>query len=148
MDRLNDQRSNRPNALHLEGVSSAPGEIMQRAKIQAAVATIYDKIFNEGQADLLPGLVAGPYIQHNPLFPNGTDFITGFIKQVKKVPCEVKRVAIDGDLAFIHVRYLDWGGKETAGVDIFRFDADGKILEHWDVLQPVPETANNTNTMF
>jgi len=121
---------------------------MQRAKIQAAVATIYDKIFNEGQADLLPGLVAGPYIQHNPLFPNGTDFITGFIKQVKTVPCEVKRVAIDGDLAFIHVRYLDWGGKETAGVDIFRFDADGKILEHWDVLQPVPETANNTNTMF
>src|SRR5207253_699726 len=42
---------------------------------------------------------------------------------------------IDGDLAFVHMRYLDWGGQETAGVDIFRFDADGKIVEHWDVLQ-------------
>jgi len=121
---------------------------MQRAKMEAAIATIYDKIFNEGQGDLLPGLVSGPYIQHNPQFPDGTDFIVGFIKQVKRVPCEVKRAAIDGDLAFVHVRYLDWGGRETAGVDIFRFDADGKIVEHWDVLQPVPDSANNANGMF
>lgn len=121
---------------------------MQRDKIQTAIDIIYGEIFNKGRGDLLPGLVAGPYIQHNPLFPDGTDFIVGFLKQVKKVPCEVKRIAIDGDLAFIHVRYLDWGGKETAGVDIFRFDAEGKILEHWDVLQPVPENANNPNGMF
>jgi len=60
----------------------------------------------------------------------------------------VKRVAIDGDLAFVHVRYLDWGGKETAGVDIFRFDENGKVVEHWDVLQPVPASSNNANTMF
>jgi len=58
------------------------------------------------------------------------------------------RRAIEGDLAFIHVRYLIWGGKEHAGVDIFRFDSDGRILEHWDVLEPVPETAANANTMF
>jgi predicted SnoaL-like aldol condensation-catalyzing enzyme len=124
------------------------GETMNREQIRAAIDTIYARIFNNGESELLPGLVAGPYIQHNPLFPDGTDFICGYIKQAGKVPCEVKRIAIDGDLAFIHVRYLDWGGKETAGVDIFRFDADGKIVEHWDVLQPVPETANNTNTMF
>ena len=54
----------------------------------------------------------------------------------------------DGDLAFMHVRYLEWAGQETAGVEIFRFDADGKVVEHWDVLQPVPETANSANTMF
>ena len=79
--------------------------------------------------------MSGPYIQHNPLFPNGLDAIVGYIKQAGRIPCEVKRVAIDGDLAFVHVRYLDWGGQETAGVDIFRFDADGKVVEHWDVLQ-------------
>ena len=81
---------------------------MTRNDIRRTLDVIYDKIFNEGQADLLPGLVAGPYIQHNPLFPNGLDGIMGYIKQAGRIPCEVKRIAIDGDLAFVHVRYLDW----------------------------------------
>ncbi len=119
-----------------------------REKIQATIQAIYGKIFNEGRGDLLPGLISGPYIQHNPQFPNGPAPLMGYLKQVGRIPCEVKRVAIDGDFAFIHVRYLNWAGKEHAGVDIFRFDAEGKILEHWDVLQPVPETAANANTMF
>ena len=121
---------------------------MSKTAIERTLSIIYDKIFNGGQAGLLPSIVSGPYVQHNPLFPNGTEQLAGYIRQAKSIPCEVKRVAIDGDLAFVHVRYLNWAGKETAGVDIFRFDADGKIVEHWDVLQPVPESANNTNTMF
>jgi predicted SnoaL-like aldol condensation-catalyzing enzyme len=121
---------------------------MTRESIQRALDTIYAKVFNLGQADLYPGLVSGPYIQHNPLFPNGLDAIVGYIKQAGRIPCEVKRVAIDGDLAFVHVRYLDWAGQETAGVDIFRFNSDGKVVEHWDVLQPVPASSNNANTMF
>ena len=116
--------------------------------IKQVIETIYDKVFNQGQGDLYPGLVAGPYVQHNPLFPDGLDAIVGYINQAGPIPCEVKRIAIDDDLAFVHVRYLNWAGHETAGVDIFRFDADGKIVEHWDVLQPVPKSANNTNTMF
>jgi predicted SnoaL-like aldol condensation-catalyzing enzyme len=121
---------------------------MTREQVQQALEIVYGKVFNEGLADLLPDLVSGPYIQHNPLFPNGLEGIMGYIKQAGSIPCEVKRIAIDGDHAFVHVRYLNWGGKETAGVDIFRFDANGKIVEHWDVLQPVPEASNNTNTMF
>ncbi|QBQ99484.1 nuclear transport factor 2 family protein [Paraburkholderia pallida] len=121
---------------------------MNREHVLQVLNTIYEKIFNEGQADLYPGFVSGPYIQHNPLFPDGLDDILGYIKQAGRIPCEVKRIAIDGDLAFVHVRYLEWAGQETAGVDIFRFDANGKIVEHWDVLQPVPKTANNANTMF
>src|SRR5580704_1814284 len=121
---------------------------MTREHIQHAIDIIYNQIFNQGRADLLPGLVSGPYIQHNPLFPNGLDGIIAYIKQAGSIPCEVKRVAIDGDLAVIHVRYLNWAGKETAGVDIFRFDGEGKIVEHWDVLQPVPASSNNRNTMF
>jgi predicted SnoaL-like aldol condensation-catalyzing enzyme len=120
----------------------------RRDHIRHALDVIYDQIFNKGQADLLPSLVSGPYIQHNPLFPNGLDGIIDYIKQAGRIPCEVKRIAIGGDLAFVQVRYLDWGGQETAGVDIFRFDADGKIVEHWDVLQPVPAASNNANTMF
>jgi predicted SnoaL-like aldol condensation-catalyzing enzyme len=121
---------------------------MNRDHVLQVLDTIYEKIFNKGQANLYPDFVSGPYIQHNPLFPDGLDVILGYIKQAGRIPCEVKRIAIDGDLAFVHVRYLEWAGQETAGVDIFRFDADGKILEHWDVLQPVPASSRNANTMF
>jgi predicted SnoaL-like aldol condensation-catalyzing enzyme len=119
-----------------------------RAKMEESIRTLYSKVFNAGQADLFPGLIAGPYIQHNPLFPNGPEPLMGYLKQTGSVPCEVKRMAIDGNLAFVHVRYLNWGDKEHAGVDIFRFNDEGKIVEHWDVLQAVPETAANSNTMF
>ncbi|SRR5258706_2150343 len=121
---------------------------MSRAAIEKTLEVIYKNIFNEGKGELLPGIVSGPYIQHNPLFPNGPEHLVAYIKQAGPVPCEVKRVAIDGDLAFVHVRYLNWAGVETAGVDIFRFNVDGNIVEHWDVLQPVPASANNSNTMF
>src|SRR5260370_33706318 len=113
---------------------------MTRDRIQNALDTIDEKVFNLGQVDLYLGLVSGPYIQHNPLFPDGLDGIMGYIKQAGRIPCEVKRVAIDGDLAFVHVRYLDWGGQETAGVDIFRFDAYVTIVQHSPVLHPVPTT--------
>src|SRR5882672_3177614 len=92
--------------------------------------------------------VSGPYIQHNPLVPDGVAGVMGFLKQVGRLLGEVKRIAIDGDLAFVHVRYLNLFGKETAGVDIFRFDDAGKLVEHWDVLQPVPAESKNSNTMF
>ena len=121
---------------------------MNRDHIHNTLKTIYDQVFNQGRADLYPDLVSGPYIQHNPLFPNGLDGIMGYIKQAGRIPCEVKRIAIDGDLAFVHVRFLNLFGKEPAGVDIFRFDDDGKIVEHWDVLQPVPSSSKNGNTMF
>ena len=121
---------------------------MNQDKIKTTIETLYSKVFNQGQADLLDELVAGDYIQHNPLFPNGTAPLAGYLKQAGSLPCEVKRMAIDGDLAFIHVRYLDWGGKEHAAVDIFRFDSDGRIVEHWDVLQPIPGQSANANTMF
>jgi predicted SnoaL-like aldol condensation-catalyzing enzyme len=96
---------------------------MSNKRIKATLETLYEEVFNKGRADLLPGLIAGPYIQHNPLFPDGAEPLLGYLKQSGGIPCEVKRMAIDGDLAFVHVRYLDWGGKEHAGVDIFRFSS-------------------------
>jgi predicted SnoaL-like aldol condensation-catalyzing enzyme len=121
---------------------------MTKDAIRRVIDIIYGPVFNQGRADLYPDLVSGPYIQHNPLVADGIDGVMAFLKQAGRVPCEVKRIAIDGGLAFVHVRSLSLFGQETAGVDIFRFDADGKIVEHWDVLQPVPATAKNTNTMF
>ena len=123
-------------------------KVTTRDRIRCALDIVYNQVFNEGRSDLYPGLVSGPYIQHNPLVADGIDGVVSFLRQAGRVPCEVKRVAIDGDLAFVHVRYLSLFGQETAGVDIFRFDAEGKIVEHWDVLQPVPAASKNANTMF
>jgi predicted SnoaL-like aldol condensation-catalyzing enzyme len=54
-------------------------------------------------------------------------------------------VIADGDLVAVHSHYRTWN---SAGVDIFRFNDDGKIIEHWDVLQEVPETTASGNDMF
>jgi predicted SnoaL-like aldol condensation-catalyzing enzyme len=121
---------------------------MSSEKIKRNLDTLYGEVFNKGKAELLPSLVSGPYIQHNPLFPNGIEPLMGYLKQAGGIRNEVKRIAIDGDLAFVHVRYPDWAGREHAAVDIFRFNAEGKLTEHWDVLQPVPPEAANSNTMF
>ncbi len=88
--------------------------------VRRVLDIIYGQIFNQGRADLLPGLIAGPYIQHNPLVADGIDGVMAFLKQAGCVPCEVKRVAIDDELAFVHVRYLNLFGQEIAEVDIFR----------------------------
>ncbi len=130
----------------MEGPNAATA--VDRRLIEHTIHILYDKVFNEGKANLLPGLMAGPYIQHNPLFPDGPQPLMRYLREAGAIPCEIKRMAIDGDLAFVHVRYLNWGGKETAAVDIFRCDEHGKLLEHWDVLQPVPEKAANDHTMF
>jgi predicted SnoaL-like aldol condensation-catalyzing enzyme len=116
---------------------------MTREHIQHAIDVIYNQIFNQGRADLLPGLVSGPYIQHNPLFPNGLDGIIAYIKQAGSIPCELKRVAIDGDLPFIHVRYLNWAGKETAGASTAKARSSSIGMS----FNP-SASSNNRNTMF
>ena len=101
-----------------------------------------------GQADLYPSLVSGPYIQHNPLFPNGLDAIVGYIKQARAHTLRGQTRRHRPRPGLCTRALLGLGGQETAGVDIFRFDADGKVVDHWDVLQPVPASSNNANTMF
>jgi len=121
---------------------------MSKESMLKTIDIVYKQVFDQSKTELLPGLIAEPYIQHNPLVPDGVDALIGFIKYNGGLQNEVKRVAIDGDLAFVHAHYPNIGGHEMAVVDIFRFNADGKIVEHWDVIQPVPETSANTHTMF
>jgi len=108
------------------------------------VARLFDA-FRAGDIEAFDELIVHDYIQHNPQAGNGLQAVKAFFAPIGPVDVEVQRVIADGDLVAVHSNYKTWN---TAGVDIFRFNDDGKIIEHWDVLQPVPETTASGNDMF
>ena len=92
------------------------------------------------------------YTQHNPVAADGPEGLKGFIAFLKdKFPnnkSEIKRIFADGDYVIVHVHAVrEPGTRGNAIIDIFRLE-NGKVVEHWDVVQPIPEKANNNNGMF
>lgn len=96
--------------------------------------------------------VGDEYIQHNPLVENGKEaFIAYFERMAREYPeksIEFVRSLAEDDLVAVHTHQVWPGDQEYVTMDIFRFDKAGKIVEHWDAIQEIPEKSANPNTMY
>lgn len=117
------------------------------------VLDFYQQVLLEGELDRVNQFITDAYIQHNPGVKDGKAGLIEFLSPMAK-PAEGKprgkivRAMAEGDLVMVHVHWYGWPTERgTATIDIFRIEK-GLIAEHWDVVQAVPETAKNTNTMF
>ncbi len=115
------------------------------------VAGYYAKVWNARDAGATAQFVADEYLQHNPQVPNGRvpleSFLTGFFKEVPDAGFTVVRLIAEDDLVVAHCLFkLNALDRGTAVVDVYRIK-DGRLVEHWDVKEPVPESTVNGNSM-
>lgn len=141
------------STLPVSAFAQAPSrDVAQEEVNRTLVVEFYDRFFNKHETVEAASVVAEDYIQHNPEVPDGKEpfvsFFTGFFAENPDSKARIVRSAADGDLVWLHVESTI--GADDLGqavIDIFRVE-DGKIVEHWDVIQNVPAESANENTMF
>jgi predicted SnoaL-like aldol condensation-catalyzing enzyme len=139
-------------ALALTALAAGAADAQQQEANKKIVVEFYDKAINQKDFDAASKYLGARYTQHNPNAADGPEGLKAFLQFLKeKFPgsrSEIKRVFADGDYVILHVHAIrEPGARGNAIVDIFKLE-NGKVVEHWDVVQPIPEKAANTNGMF
>lgn len=138
---------------HEHQLETCVSEILERNK--RSVMAFYELMFNECKpAEAISKYVGEEYRQHNPHVGDGKQaFIAYFERMAREYPgkhVRFMRCIAESNLVVLHC-HQQWptdANKDWAGIDIFRLSDDGKIVEHWDVLQVVPSESKNANSMF
>jgi len=124
-------------------------EVAERNK--KIVVEFYQKLFGDKDVSVIDQCIAEGYIQHNPIAADGRqalkDIANKWLANQPKTKVDFQKVAADGDLVFLHIKSKSISGKDLSLIDIFRLK-DGKIVEHWDIMQEVPEKSANLHPMF
>ena len=136
--------------------SYAAKPMSETATNERKVVQFYTKVFVERKdvSKLAKHFLTEDYIQHNPYVATGRqgfiDGIGGYLPTIPNTRFEIKRVLTAGDITILHVHRYEEGSDAPgdAGIDMFRVNSDGKISEHWDVWQGIPEQMQHDNDMF
>ena len=124
------------------------------------ILALYDLMINQKNArEAVAKFLIPEYIQHNPLVPDGAAGLAGFFDKVAKDRADLRvvvhRIAAAGDYVWAHVHFINLlndnpEDRGIAGVDIYKMNAEGRAVEHWDVLQEIgdPKNAAHANGMF
>lgn len=142
-------------AAQLSACGQPPGESavdVNEERNKEIVIAFYNAAINDKDFEAASAYLGDKYIQHNPLAADGPEGLRTFLEFAKvnmsSFKVEFKRVLADGDFVMVHAHAkANPDDRGSAVMDIFRLE-DGKVVEHWDVMQPIPETAMNDNTMF
>ena len=122
------------------------------ARNKEKAIAFYKMAYEGNPAQAVKLFVGEDYIQHNPLVGDGKrPFIDYFERMGAEYPdksIEFVRAIAEGDLVALHTHQVWPGNEEYVTMDFFRFDDNGKIVEHWDAMQEIPPTSANGNTMY